>query len=97
MEFDWDNIKFDWDDRKADRNLVIHGVPFTEAATIFGTPGLYTDFDSHHSINEPRYISIGFSDRGRLLLVVHTERENVTRIISARPCTPREARFYDEG
>jgi uncharacterized protein len=97
MEFEWDNVKFDWDDRKADRNLIRHGVPFKEAATIFTTPNLYTEFDNRHSIEEARYIGIGFSDRGRLLFVVHTIRGNVTRIISARPCNAREARFYDEG
>lgn len=97
MEFDWDNMEFEWDDHKADRNLIRHGVPFQEAATTFSDPNLYTEFDNQHSINEARYISIGFSDRGRLLFVVHTLRGNVTRIISARPCNAKEARFYDES
>jgi uncharacterized protein len=89
--------QFEWDNRKADRNLVKHGVSFEEAESIFLDPNLYTEFDIGHSIEEDRYYSIGFSDRGRLLFVSHTIREDTIRIISARPCTPKEARFYDEG
>jgi uncharacterized protein len=89
--------QFEWDDRKADRNLVRHGISFKEAGSIFSDLNLYTEFDVSHSIEEDRYFSIGFSDRGRLLFVSHTIREDTIRIISARPCTPKEARFYDEG
>jgi uncharacterized protein len=90
-------LEFEWDDDKADRNLFKHGVPFEEAETIFRDPNLYTEFDVQHSSNEERYINIGFSNRGRLLLVVHTMRQATIRIITARPCTAKEARFYDQG
>jgi uncharacterized protein len=92
MDFD-----VEWDDNKAARNEIKHGISFEEAATSLSDPNLYTEFDSQHSIEEERYIGTGFSDRGRLLLVIHTLRGNTIRIISARPCTAREARFYDEG
>jgi uncharacterized protein len=92
MDFD-----FEWDDNKATRNKIKHGVSFEEAATVLNDPNLYTEFDSQHSIEEERYIGIGFSDRGRLLSVSHTLRGETIRIISARPCNTREARFYDEG
>jgi uncharacterized protein len=88
-------LQFEWDPYKADRNLTKHGVRFTEAETAFNDPNFYTEFDHQHAIDEERYIGIGFSDRGRLLLIVYTLREPFIRIISARPCNAREARFYD--
>ena len=90
-------LQFEWDPSKADRNFIKHGVRFSEAETAFSDPNLYTEFDAQHSIDEERYIGIGFSDRGRLMLVVYTLREPVIRIISARPCSAREARFYDSN
>jgi uncharacterized protein len=90
------NLEFEWDDDKADQNLIKHGVQFEEAETVFRDPNLYTEFDTQHSSQEERYVNIGFSNRGRLLLVVHTMRQATIRIITARPCTTKEARFYDQ-
>jgi uncharacterized protein len=92
MDFD-----VEWDDNKAILNAIKHGISFEEAATSLSDPNLYTEFDGQHYIEEKRYIRIGFSDWGRLLLVIHTLRGETIRIISARPCTAQEARFYDEG
>ena len=87
----------EWDAEKAARNFQKHAVSFDEAASIFGDP-LYVDFyDPDHSAKEHRYIIIGVSSVGRLLLVSYTERESIVRIISARKVTPAERRAYEEG
>ena len=88
---------FEWDENKGESNFQKHGVRFEEATTVFADPDLVTLFDTKHSADEERYINIGFSNRGRLLVVVHTMRSSQIRIISSRPCTFREARLYDEG
>lgn len=88
---------FEWDESKDIENLRRHGVSFEECFTIFGDPLSLTIDDPLHSIEEDRFITIGFSDRGKILVVVHTERGNNIRIISARLATPRERRIYGEG
>ena len=88
---------FEWDEEKATANLAKHGVSFEEARTIFDDP-LYVDFyDPNHSSEEHRYIIIGLSRHGRLLLVSYTERGEVTRLISAREVTRSEREAYEEG
>lgn len=91
---------FEWDTRKARRNKNKHGVSFEEAKSLFFDPFLITFPDEGHSDFEERYISIGYSIQGRVLLVVHTEREIdnelVIRIISCRQATPSERRVYEE-
>jgi len=90
-------VDFEWDAEKAARNLEKHEISFDEAASVFADP-LYVDFyDPDHSAEEHRYIIIGLSDVGRLLLVSYTERENIIRLISAREVTPSERRAYEEG
>lgn len=74
-----------------------HAVSFDEAATVFDDP-LYIDFyDPDHSMNEHRYIMIGQSAAGRLLIVSYTERNEIIRLISAREVTPSERRSYEQG
>jgi uncharacterized protein len=90
-------LEFEWDDNKDDRNFKKHGVRFEEATTVFRDPNAVTLSDTLHSTEEDRYIDIGLSSKGRLLLVVYAERGSQIRIISSRLCTPREARFYDPG
>jgi uncharacterized protein len=88
---------FEWDEEKAEANLGKHGVAFEEAQTVYDDP-LYVDFyDPDHSYDEHRYIIIGQSNRGRLLLVSYTERDGVIRLISAREVTPAERKAYEEG
>jgi uncharacterized protein len=90
-------MKFDWDENKAVRNLSKHGVSFDEAKTIFDDP-LYVDFyDSDHSDEEERYLIIGQSSQGRLLITSYTERNRSIRLISARVVTPSEREAYEEG
>jgi uncharacterized DUF497 family protein len=90
-------MEFEWNPDKAVVNLKKHGVSFTEAATVFGDPLSITFPDPDHSNNESRYITIGLSRNGRLLILAHTDRNNRIRIISAREATRRERRFYEEG
>ena len=74
-----------------------HGVSFAEAKTIFDDP-MYVDFyDLDHSEDEERYLIVGESNRGRLLIVSYTERRESIRIISAREVTKSEREAYEEG
>jgi uncharacterized protein len=91
-------MEFEWDPQKATSNLVKHGIQFEEAATLFNTdPNSITLIDRRADFREERYIEIGRSARGRLLVVVYTERNERIRIISARRPTPQEVRHYDQG
>lgn len=89
-------MEFEWDPAKATKNLRKHGVSFAEAATVFGETSSVTAPDPDHSFGEDRYITIGRSDRDRLLLVAHTERGDRIRIISARELTRSEREAYEE-
>jgi len=90
-------LTFEWDKNKARENLRKHGVAFDEATTVFGDPLTQTIPDPVHSTQEQRYITIGVSYRGRTLVVVHAERGERTRIISARLATRTERNVYEEG
>jgi len=88
---------FEWDPQKAKSNLEKHGVSFEEASTAFqGTLSLTID-DPLHSIDEERLILIGMSQKNRVLVVVHTERGNNIRIISARKATKKERKRYESN
>ena len=87
---------FEWNDRKARINRRKHGVPFEEACTVFGDPLALTIGDPDHSLEEERSVTLGCSARGRLLVVVHTERGAKIRIISARRATSRERAVHEE-
>jgi uncharacterized DUF497 family protein len=88
-------VQFEWDPRKAAANTRDHGVEFSEAQTIFGDPLEATIPDPDHSEGEYRFLSIGRSAAGRVLVVAYTERNERVRIISARPATARERRTYE--
>lgn len=90
-------MKFDWDPAKAADNLVNHEVSFEEAQTIFGDPLATTIADPDHSVDEERFLTTGLSIQQRLLIVWHTEEEDVIRIIGAREVTPHERRIYESG
>ncbi len=90
-------MKIEWDPRKARLNLRKHKVPFEEAATALSVPMAATGPDPDHSIMEDRYITFGVSERGRLLVVAHTEENETIRIISARLASKGERKIYEEG
>ena len=89
-------LTFTWDAWKAEQNAGRHGVTFEEAASVFGDPLSLTISDVEHSFGEIRYTILGRSDRGRLVVVAHTDRGDAIRIISAREATRRERRDYEE-
>jgi uncharacterized protein len=90
-------VGYEWDEEKAASNLEKHGVSFDEAATVFNDP-LYVDFyDPDHSVEEHRYLIMGQSIAGRLLIVSYTERGDIIRLISARQMTSSERTAYEEG
>jgi hypothetical protein len=88
-------VQFEWNAEKAAYNLAKHSVSFDEASTVFGDPLAGTILDPRHSVEEQRFATIGHSARGSLLVVVHVERGDRIRIISARHATPRERRKYE--
>jgi len=87
-----------WDPRKAAANLKKHGIDFHEAVTVLDDPlsATFPDTD-HSSLPEPRFLTLGTSCLGRILVVAHTEQEGSVRIISARRATRHERRFHEEG
>jgi uncharacterized protein len=88
-------MRFEWDREKARRNLRKHGVSFDEAVTIFYDPLSATFDDPDHSTGEQKFITVGHSSRGRLLVASHTERGGAVRIISARVATAGERKRHE--
>jgi hypothetical protein len=89
-------VTFTWDPKKAGENLKKHGVDFREAATVFDDTLSTTFPDAGHSTGERRFLIIGMSALGRILVVSHAEAADIIRIISARTATRRERQFYEE-
>lgn len=89
-------LRFVWDPRKATTNERKHGVDFHEATTVFDDLLSVTIPDPDHSVDEHRFLLLGFSTRGRLLVVAHSERGESIRIITARRANRRERRLYEE-
>lgn len=89
-------MEFEWDPLKATSNIKKHSVGFEEAATVFGDPLSLTISDMDHSGDEQRFVLLGQSYTGRLLIVVHTERSERVRIISARISTRNERKTYEQ-
>jgi uncharacterized DUF497 family protein len=90
-------LSFEWDDRKAKSNIKKHGVSFEEASTVFGDELSRTIHDPAHSDQEDRFVILGESHQGRLIVVAFTDREDRIRIISARLATRHERKNYEEG
>jgi len=82
-------LLFEWDTNKAKENIKVHGVSFDEASTAFKDDLSLTVYDPLHSDEEDRFVLIGNSINNRLLVIVHTERGNKIRIISARKATKK--------
>jgi uncharacterized protein len=92
-------VNFEWDPGKARRNRLNrrkHQISFQEAASVFGDPLAETYPDPDHSVSEQRFITVGMSSVGRVLIVAHTDRGENVRIISARKTTHREREHYEE-
>jgi len=92
---------FEWDPEKAQSNLKKHAVTFEESATVFKDPNALSLFDPDHSENEDRWVTLGLSEKTRLLVVIHTFLEKIDgtvmiRIISSRKATKQELLTYGE-
>lgn len=87
--------EFEWDDDKAASNAEKHGVSFAAARSVFRDPFAIELLDDRMDYGEQRYILFGMA-HGSVLVVVHTERQNRNRIISARKAEPNEQKFYYE-
>jgi uncharacterized DUF497 family protein len=91
------DLEFEWDPKKARLVAVKHGVTFDEAATAFVDPYSATALDEDHSDVEDRWVTIGLTAEGRVVVVAHTERGGRIRIISARPATRPETNAYEQA
>ncbi len=86
---------FEWDDEKERLNIEKHGIDFSTAALVFGDENRIEKYDTLHSADEDRYITIGqINGIAVVVMVVYTEREPAIRIISARLATKREREAY---
>ena len=90
-------LTFEWDEEKELSNRKKHGVSFEEAKTVFNDPLSITIADVQHSDDEDRYLDIGLSARGRLIVVSYTERGSNIRVISCRKATKFERRTYEQA
>lgn len=93
------NYNFEWDPKKAQYNRDKHDVAFDEAATVFRDAKALSVFDPDHSETEDRWVTMGISEKGKLLIVIHTFREEsendiTIRIISSRKATKQETKVY---
>jgi uncharacterized protein len=89
-------MRFTWDENKAATNLIKHDISFPEATTVFGDPLSDTYPDPDHSVDEQRFIIRGMSERGKILVVSHTDDGELVRVISAREATYGERKSYEE-
>ena len=88
-------MQFEWDREKAKKNDKKHKVSFDEAVTVFYDPLSATFDDPDHSLSEQRFITVGYSTQGSLLVVAHTEKGKAVRIISARLATTQERKRHE--
>jgi uncharacterized DUF497 family protein len=89
-------MKFDWDVQKAAINVAKHGISFEQAITVFDDPVYLDIYDVAHSTTEHRWIRVGLSDSGVLVVVYTMRKSRIYRIISARPANHKERRLYNE-
>jgi uncharacterized DUF497 family protein len=90
-------ILFEWDPEKAQNNFKKHRITFDEASTAFEDSLSFTIHDPLHSSKEERFVLVGLSRQKRLLIVIHTDRGEKIRIISARIATRKERQHYEEN
>ncbi len=88
-------MKFEWDENKNRENIKKHGISFERARSIFDYKVL-TRIDDRFDYGEIREISLGLIEGMTIIAVVHTEREDKTRIISARKANKEEKEVYNE-
>ncbi len=89
------DLEFEWDEEKAAANFKKHRITFEEAKSVFADPFSITIDDPKHSVEEPRFIDIGTSATGNILVVSYTERKKI-RLISCRKASKTERKIYEE-
>lgn len=90
-------MRFEWDPRKAEANLLAHGVSFAEAVTVLEDAFALTREDPD-TVEEQRFVTLGLSDQANLLVVVYTYQESdIIRVISAWKPNKRQGELYEEG
>lgn len=89
-------LEFEWDAKKDRRNQAKHSVSFDEASTVFGDPFALTISDPDHSWEEQRFLTTGYSNSQRMIIVSHVDRDERIRLINAREVTAAERRNYEE-
>jgi uncharacterized DUF497 family protein len=89
-------LTFEWDEEKDLSNRKKHGISFDEAKTVLNDPRSITIADEAHSDDEDRYVDVGISARGRLIVVSYTDRGANIRIISSRKATKSERKAYEQ-
>jgi uncharacterized protein len=89
-------VHFEWNPLKATQNRRKHGVSFHEAASVFGDPLALTYHDPDHSVSEERFLTVGLSNAGRVLIVAHADHGDTIRVISARQTTRGERKQYEQ-
>jgi uncharacterized DUF497 family protein len=89
-------LTFEWDENKSKQNFKNHGVTFVEAKTVFNDPFAITIKDPDHSDEEDRYLDIGLSFKGKMVVVWYTERNDSIRIIGCRKATRFERKAYEK-
>lgn len=90
-------MRFQWDSKKAKENLRKHSISFDEASTVFLDCLSLTIPDPLHSTAEERFVTLGYSEKQRILVVVHVDKIDDIRIISARKATSYERKTYESG
>lgn len=90
------DLAFEWDEDKAAANLTKHKISFAEAKTVFADSLSITIADPEHSVVEHRFVDIGASADGKILVVAYTERGRNIRLISCRKATKAERKIYEE-
>lgn len=88
-------MKFEWDEAKRQTNLRRHRLDFTDARAVFSS-ATFTFEDDRFEYDEDRYITLGLL-RGTVVVIAHSEREEVIRVISMRKATKNEQRLYIQG
>jgi len=89
-------LEFEWDSEKARRNLRKHSVSFQEGMMVFNDTFAISFYDDAHSKHEQRFLTLGLSDQGRVLVISHTMVGEKVRLISARKATRRERELYEK-
>ena len=86
---------FEWDEGNSDKNWFLHQVTDAECEEVFFNVPLIVADDTQHSKTERRYYVLGQTDRGRLLFIAFTIRDNLIRVILARDMNRREGKRYE--